>query len=331
MRITTRIATIAALGAAIAGGASSVKAQADDYPNRPVQLIVPFPPGGVAELACRPVSLALANILKQPVVIINRPGAGGATGNAQVANAKPDGYTLLCGLASMSAIPEAEKVAGKPLTYRLDQFAPIARITADPLVMITRAESPWKSIHDLIKDAKSRPGKISYASSGVYGNIHVAVEMLGHASDSHYLHVPYAGGGPANKAALAGEVEFTLAGMSSSGPLIRSGKMRPVAVWGEKRLAATPETPTLKEQGFDVEFYIWTAMFAPTGTAAPIMNKLRVAVRHALNDAEVKAQFERLLTPIAYLDGPDFKPFWDQDTARLAATIKRIGRLEDTK
>lgn len=330
MNISKRITVAFAACAALISAAGAV-AQADDYPNRPVQLIVPFPPGGVAELACRPVSIALGNLLKQPVVIMNRPGAGGATGNLAVANAKPDGYTLLCGLASMSAIPEAEKVAGKPLTYRLDQFAPIARITADPLVMIARTESPWKSIQDLIKDAKSRPGKISYASSGVYGNIHVAVEMLGHASDSHYLHVPYAGGGPANKAALAGEVEFTLAGMSSAGPFIRSGKMRPIAVWGDKRLAATPETPTLKELGFDVEFYIWTAMFAPTGTPAPVMNKLRVAVRQALLEPEVKAQFEKLLTPIAYLDGPDFKPFWDQDTARLAATIKKIGRLEETK
>ncbi len=330
MRLTKRIPAFAMLAAASVA-ASTAMAQADDFPNRPVQLIVPFPPGGVAELACRPVSIALGNLLKQPVVIINRPGAGGATGNAQVANAKPDGYTLLCGLASMSAIAEAEQVEGKPLTYRLDQFAPIARITADPLVMIARAESPWKSIHDLIKDAKSRPGKISYASSGVYGNIHVAVEMLGHASDSHYLHVPYGGGGPANKAALSGEVEFTLAGMSSAGPFIRSGKMRPVAVWGDKRLATTPDTPTLKEQGFDVEFYIWTALFAPAGTPAPIMNKLRVAVRQSVQEAEVKAQFERLLTPIAYLDGPDFKPFWDQDTARLAATIKKIGRLEETK
>lgn len=330
MNISKRI-TVAFAACAALIGATGALAQADDYPNRPVQLIVPFPPGGVAELACRPVSIALGNLLKQPVVIMNRPGAGGATGNLAVANAKPDGYTLLCGLASMSAIPEAEKVAGKPLTYRLDQFAPIARITADPLVMIARTESPWKSIQDLIKDAKSRPGKISYASSGVYGNIHVAVEMLGHASDSHYLHVPYAGGGPANKAALAGEVEFTLAGMSSAGPFIRSGKMRPIAVWGDKRLAATPETPTLKELGFDVEFYIWTAMFAPTGTPAPVMNKLRVAVRQALLEPEVKAQFEKLLTPIAYLDGPDFKPFWDQDTARLAATIKKIGRLEETK
>lgn len=330
MNISKRI-TVAFAACAALIGATGALAQADDYPNRPVQLIVPFPPGGVAELACRPVSIALGNLLKQPVVIMNRPGAGGATGNLAVANAKPDGYTLLCGLASMSAIPEAEKVAGKPLTYRLDQFAPIARITADPLVMIARTESSWKSIQDLIKDAKSRPGKISYASSGVYGNIHVAVEMLGHASDSHYLHVPYAGGGPANKAALAGEVEFTLAGMSSAGPFIRSGKMRPIAVWGDKRLAATPETPTLKELGFDVEFYIWTAMFAPTGTPAPVMNKLRVAVRQALLEPEVKAQFEKLLTPIAYLDGPDFKPFWDQDTARLAATIKKIGRLEETK
>jgi tripartite-type tricarboxylate transporter receptor subunit TctC len=309
----------------------AVAQTADEYPSKPVNVIVPFPPAGVADLVARPAMQSLSTILKQPFVVNNRPGAGGATGNAQVANAKPDGYTLLFALASMSAIPEAEKIGGKPPTYQLDQFAPIALVTADPMVLIVRGDSPWKALADLLKDAKSRPGKLSYSSSGVYGNIHIGVEMLGHASDTRFLHVPYSGGGPANTALLSSQVDFTTAGLVSSSGFIKSGKARPLAVFGDKRLSAIPEVPTLKELGLDVEFYIWTALFAPAGTPAPIVQKLRDGMRQVAQDQGFKTALEKMDTPVIYLDAPEFKIFWDKDARRLADTIKRIGRLEETK
>ncbi len=309
-----------------------VNAQAqDDYPSRPVQIIVPFPPGGVAELNARAASEVLGRILKQPFVLVNRPGAGGATGNALVANAKPDGYTLLAGLASMVVIPPAERLGGKEPSYQLEQLVPLALISADPLMFIVRTESPLKTIQELIADAKSRPGKPSYASSGIYGNIHLAVEMLAHAANLNFLHVPYAGGGPANTAVLSGQVDFTLAGPASSAAFIKGGKARALAVTGTTRLAAFPDVPTLKELGHDVDFIIWAGLLAPAGVPAPIMQKLRDAMRQVSTDPTFKTIMDRISTPIDYRDAPEFQKLYDSDAKRLAETVKRIGRLEQTK
>ncbi len=309
-----------------------VNAQAqDDYPSRPVQIIVPFPPGGVAELNARAASEVLGRILKQPFVLMNRPGAGGATGNALVANAKPDGYTLLAGLASMVVIPPAERLGGKEPSYQLEQLVPLALISADPLMFIVRTESPLKTIQELIADAKSRPGKPSYASSGIYGNIHLAVEMLAHAANLNFLHVPYAGGGPANTAVLSGQVDFTLAGPASSAAFIKGGRARALAVTGTTRLAAFPDVPTLKELGHDVDFIVWAGLLAPAGVPAPIMQKLRDAMRQVAADATFKTMMDRISTPIDYRDAPEFQKLYDSDAKRLAETVKRIGRLEMTK
>ncbi|MFM9888443.1 MAG: tripartite tricarboxylate transporter substrate binding protein [Burkholderiales bacterium] len=311
-------------------GIFSAQAQ-DDYPSRPVQIIVPFPPGGVAELNARAAAEVLGRLLKQPFVLVNRPGAGGATGNALVANAKPDGYTLLAGLASMVVIPPAERLGGKEPSYQLEQLIPVALISADPMMFIVRTESPLKTIQELIADAKSRPGKPSYASSGIYGNIHLAVEMLAHSANLNFLHVPYAGGGPANTAVLSGHVDFTLAGPSSSAAFIKGGKARALAVTGVTRLASFPDVPTLKELGYDVDFNIWCGLLAPAGTPAPVMQKLRDAMRQVSTDPTFKTMMERISTPIDYRDAPEFQKLYDSDARRLAETIKRIGRLEMTK
>ncbi len=311
-------------------GIVSAQAQ-DDYPSRPVQIIVPFPPGGVAELNARAAAEVLSRILKQPFVLVNRPGAGGATGNALVANAKPDGYTLLAGLASMVVIPPAERLGGKEPTYQIEQLVPVALISADPMMFIVRTESPLKTIQELIADAKSRPGKPSYASSGIYGNIHLAVEMLAHSANLNFLHVPYAGGGPANTAVLSGQVDFTLAGPASSAAFIKGGKARALAVTGVTRLASFPDVPTLKELGYDVDFNIWCGLLAPAATPAPVMQKLRDAMRQVATDATFKTIMDRISTPIDYRDAPEFQKLYDSDAKRLAETIKRIGRLEMTK
>ncbi len=303
----------------------------DDYPSKPVQVIVPFPPGGVAELNARAATEVLGRILKQPFVLVNRPGAGGATGNALVANAKPDGYTLLAGLASMVVIPPAERLGGKEPSYQLEQLVPVALLSADPMMFIVRTESPLKTIQELIADAKSRPGKPSYASSGIYGNIHLAVEMLAHSANLNFLHVPYAGGGPANTAVLSGQVDFTLAGPASSAAFIKGGKARALAVTGLTRLASFPDVPTLKELGYDVDFNIWCGLLAPAGTPATVMQKLRDAMRQVSTDATFKTMMDRISTPIDYRDAPEFQRLYDSDAKRLAETIKRIGRLEMTK
>ena len=298
------------------------------YPNHPVNVIVPFPPGGVAELTGRPALHVLSKHLKQPFVLINKPGAGGSLGAAAVATAKPDGYTLLLALASVSTNPEADKMAGRAPAFQLDQLTPIALLTADPVILMVKSDSPYKTLKDLIDDAKKRPGALNYSSSGNYGTYHVATEMFSNAAGIQMKHIPYAGGGPALIALLGGQVDVGLLGPSVASAQIKAGKLRPLASWGGKRLAALPDLPTLKELGFDVEYTIWSGLFAPAGTPEPAMTTLRDAVRAMVADEEFKASMVKIETPINYLDAPEFKKFWEQDAKRLIDVVRKIGKIE---
>ncbi len=304
-------------------------ASADEpYPNHPVNVIVPFPPGGVAELTGRPALYALSKQLKQQFILINKPGAGGSIGAAAVTTGKPDGYTLLLALASVSTNPEADKMAGRPAAFQLDQLAPIALLTADPVILMVRADSPYKTLKDLVDDAKKRPGAINYSSSGNYGTYHVATEMFNYAAGIEMKHIPYAGGGPALLALLGGQVDVGLLGPSVASSQIKAGKLRALASWGGKRLAAFPDLPTLKELGYNVEYYIWSGLFAPAGTPEPIMKTLRDGVRAVVADEEFKANMAKIETPINYLDAPEFKKFWDEDAKRLIEVVRKIGKIE---
>lgn len=303
----------------------------DVYPSRPVTMIIPFPPGGVADLTARAVAPAMERALRQPIVAVNRTGAGGEVGYEAAAKARPDGYTLLMALSSVTIAPESHRLFDRQPKYEMNQLAPIALLSADPTILVVRADSPYRSVRDFVEAAKANPGKINYSSSGVYGTLHVAMEMLAHAAGVKLFHVPYQGAGPAVTALLGGQVEALASGPSAVIAHIKSGKLRALAGWGGKRLAALPELPTFKELGFDVEFYIWAGMFAPAGTPEPAMKTLRDAARQAANDPDFKTTMERLATPIAYLDAPEFAAFVDRDAKMLAAALKRIGRIEDTK
>ena len=221
----------------------------DSYPSRPVTLIVPFPPGGVADIVGRPFAEALSRELKTPVIIENKPGAGGGIGMGLVAKAKPDGYTLLLALSSISILPEADKVLGRAPLYQLDQFTPIARLTADPTVLAVRADSPWKSLQDFIDDARKRPGAITYGSSGNYGTMHMPMEMFAHSANVKLLHVPFTGGGPAVIALLGGQVDALSTGPSTVLQHVKAGKVRVLASWGDHPLASLPQVKTLTESG----------------------------------------------------------------------------------
>jgi tripartite-type tricarboxylate transporter receptor subunit TctC len=306
-------------------------AQAQDFPTRPINVVAPFPPGGQADLMARPTAAAMEKILKSPVVVVNKTGAAGAVGMAFVANSKPDGYTLLMALSSISIIPEADKLFDRKPAYTMDQLVPIALVSADPTILVCRSERPWKSVKELVDDAKKRPEGISYSSSGIYGTLHMAMEMLIHSAGIKMKHVPYGGAAPALTALLGGHVDCMASGPAVVLPHIKAGKLRPLAGWGEKRLAVLPELPTLKELGYDAEFYIWAGMFAPKGTPEPIMKKLRDTVRAAMQDPDFKAALDKMETPIAYLDAPEFQKFWDKDAKMLADAIKRVGKIEEAK
>jgi tripartite-type tricarboxylate transporter receptor subunit TctC len=323
-RVLTTIAALA-LTVAVAGAQES-------FPSRPITIVAPFPPGGVADLTARPVAAAMEKVLKNPVAVVNKTGAAGAVGMQFVATSKPDGYTLLLALSSISIIPEADKIFGRPPAFTVDQFAPIALISADPTILVVRAESPWKTAAEFIEDARKRPGQISYSSSGIYGTLHMAMELLSHAAGVKLRHIPATGAGPALNAILGGHVDALASGPAVILPHIKAGKLRPLAGWGDKRVAALPEVPTFRELGFsDAEFYIWAGLFAPRGTPEPVLARLREATRAAVAEPEFKAAMDKLETPIAFKQGDEFQRFFDADARRLAEGVRKVGRVEEKK
>jgi tripartite-type tricarboxylate transporter receptor subunit TctC len=261
------------------------------------------------------------------VLIVNRPGAGGAIGTTAAAKAAPDGYTILMTLSSISIFPVSDPLEGKPAPYQISDFMPIALVTADPTVLVVRADSPYKTIQDFIAAAKANPGKINYSSSGVYGTLHVAMEMFAGAAGIQLFHIPYQGGGPAVTALLGGQVQALASGPAAAVGQIKGGKMRALAGWGAKRLELMPELPTFKELGYkDVEFYIWSGVVAPAAVPANVQHKLRAAVRAAVADPQFVAAMNKVSTPISYLDAPEFKDFWVADAARLRVAVEKIGK-----
>jgi len=302
---------------------------ADVYPSRPIQVIVPFPPGGVADLVARPFTSVLEKELKQPVAVVNKTGAGGAVGMQSAAVSRPDGYTLMVALSSISVMPEVDALFGRPSTYKLKDFAPIALLSADPTILVVKKESPWKNVADFVADAKKRPNEIKYSSSGVYGTMHVAMEMFAHAAGIKLRHIPTGGGGPALTSLLGGHVEALAGGPNVSIPHIKAGTLRVLANWGDKRLSALPDVPTFKELGYkDVEFYIWSGFFAPAATPPEAIKILREATAKAVKVPDFKSAMEKMETPIYYLDAPDFQKFWDEDAARLIKAVRNIGKVQ---
>ena len=304
----------------------------DAYPSRPITLVAPFPPGGVADLTARPVAAAMEKVLRNPVGVVNKTGAAGAVGMQYVAASKPDGHTLLLALSSISIIPEADKVFDRPPAFTVDQFAPIALISADPTILVVPADKPWKTAKDFIEDARKRPGQISYSSSGIYGTLHMAMELLSHAAGIRLRHIPTPGAGPALTAILGGHVDALASGPAVVLPHLKSGKLRALAGWGDKRVAALPDVPTFKELGYpDAEFYIWAGVFAPKGTPEPVLAKLRETLRVAVGEPEFKGAMDKLETPIVFKQGEEFQKFFDADARRLAAGVRKVGRVEDKK
>jgi tripartite-type tricarboxylate transporter receptor subunit TctC len=306
---------------------TAAAAQAQEYPVKPITMIVAFPPGGVAELVGRPLAASMEKTLGQPVIIVNRPGAGGAIGTTAAAKAAPDGYTILMTLSSISIFPVSDPLQGKPAPYQISDFMPIALVTSDPTVLVVSAASPYKSVQDFVAAAKADPGKINYASSGVFGTLHVAMEMFAGAAGIELFHIPYQGGGPAVTALLGGQVQALASGPAAAVGQIKAGKMRALAGWGAKRLALMPDLPTFKELGYqDVEFYIWSGVVAPAAIPANVQHKLRAAVRAAVADPQFVSAMQKVSTPISYLDAPEFKDFWVADAARLRVAVDKIGK-----
>ena len=301
----------------------------DAYPSHAITMVSPFPPGGVSDTITRPLDAALETVFKQPVVLENKAGAAGAVGAQFVAAAKSDGYTLLTHIVSISGFAAVDKLFGRTPKFTNADFIPLARIIADPIVMIVNKDVPYRTLKDLVADAKANPDKLIYSSSGLYGASHIPTVLFAKsAGDLKMRHLPTNGGGPAVTAVLGGNVNFFMSPTSIALPHIRAGKVNALAVSSAKRAKSLPDVPTFKELGYDLEYYFWVGIFAPKGTPAPIVNTLREGLNKAAHSKQFIDTLDNLGQELAYMDQPEFIKFWAVDAKRQEDAINAIGRVQ---
>lgn len=317
----------AAIATLLLSGVTLALAQ-NAWPARAITMVVPFPPGGLADLVARPVAEAMSRELGQPVVIENKAGAGGGIGMGQVAKARADGYTVLMALSSLTVIPEADTLLARPAMFALTDLRPIARYTADPTVLVVRADAPWKTVQQFIGDVKKRPDMINYGSSGNYGTMHIPIEILSQNASLKMTHVPFTGAGPAVVALLGGQIDAVATGPATVLQQVKAGKLRVLAHWGTSPLASMPDAPSLKDAGYDAQYAQWSGLFIPAATPEPIAQRLRAAARAAAQDAKVKEVILNAGSPVLYLDAPEFEKYVQADASRMAVVVKRIGKVE---
>ncbi|MGZ5270273.1 MAG: tripartite tricarboxylate transporter substrate binding protein [Ramlibacter sp.] len=317
----------AALTAVLLASAGLAAAQ-PAFPSRSITMIVPFPPGGLADIVARPVAEAMSRDLGQPVVIENKGGAGGGIGMAQAAKAAPDGYTIVMALSSYSVLPEADAIIGRPQMYSYQSLRPIARFTADPTVLAVRADAPWKTVKDFVEDARKHPGKLNYGSSGNYGTMHVPMEILAQNTGVRMTHVPFTGAGPAVVALLGGQIDAVASGPATVLQHVKAGKLRVLAHWGNGRLEALPDVPSLKDAGYNAEYAQWSGLFIPAGVPEPVAQRLRAAARAAGNDPRVREVIGNAGSPVMFQDTPDFEKYVQADVRRMGDVVRKIGKVE---
>ncbi|TAJ32137.1 MAG: tripartite tricarboxylate transporter substrate binding protein, partial [Reyranella sp.] len=268
------------------GGASTAVAEGG-YPTKPVRLVIPYPPGGGTDITGRAMAQRLSEFLGQTVVIENKPGATGMIGAASVAKAAPDGYTVLFGAASEMAINAS---LFKTMSYdpRTD-FEPVSLIAAFPLVFVAPASST-KTLPELVDAARAKPGTVSYGSIGSGSPQHLAAELLSSMATVKFIHVPYKGSGPLVQDAVGGHLDMAVSSVPPAVPLVRSGKLRALAVTSAKRSEALPDVPTMAELGYaGYEFNTWVGVALPKGTPKPIADRLREGMVAALAAPDVQA------------------------------------------
>ena len=319
------VAGSAAAAATLATGPAFGQAA---YPSQPVLLINPFPPGGAVDVVGRPFAAAIEPLLKQPVKIETKAGAAGAVGAQFASAAKPDGYTLLLHIVSISGFAEADRINGRQPKFTLADFVPIARFTAGPVALYVNDQVPYKSLKELVDDAKKNPDKLIFSSSGIYGALHLPTVLFMQAAGIKMKHLPTNGGGPALTALLGNNSQVLASSIAAASGQQKAGKVRPLAYYGDKRWPAMPDVPTLKELGYDVEFYLWVGLFAPKGTPANVVAKLREESKKAAAADQFKQAMKNIGDDVTYMDQPEFIKFLEADAKRVQGAVRQIGKLQ---
>jgi tripartite-type tricarboxylate transporter receptor subunit TctC len=296
------------------------------YPTHAVTLVNPFPPGGAADKVGQPLKAVLEPVLKQPVIIDTKSGAAGAVGAQYAASAKPDGYTLLLHITSISGFAEVDKLFGRTPKFTTADFIPIARYVADPCALLVNDQTPYKTMKEFVDDAKKRPDEIVFSSSGLYGALHIPMAQFMQKADIKRRHLPTRGGGPALTAFLGNNAQCLVSSISAAMTQIKAGKARPLAMFGGKRSKALPDVPTMKELGYDLEYYLWVGLFAPKGTPENVIKVMREASDKAAHTDAFKTAMTNLGQELDYMDQPEFAKFWANDAAKIEAAVRSIGK-----
>jgi tripartite-type tricarboxylate transporter receptor subunit TctC len=308
---------LAAAGALVA--LTTVAAAQADYPNRPVRLIIPFPPGGSNDVVGRVIAQHLGDVLGKQVIVDNRGGAGGVVGTEQAAHAAPDGYTLL-GISLAHAVnPWLYKLPYDPIKA----FAPVGIMGKGPVVLSVYPGLPVHSVKELIAMAKQKPGDLQYASAGVGSFQHLSAELFKLTAGVDLLHIPFKGGGPAMVDVLGGHTTVMFSSLVQTTPNIKSGKLRALGVGGTERSAILPDVPTIAEAG--VPGYAsenWWGIVAPTGTPAPIIEKLHEALTKAQDSPEAKKYFDTEGATIVKMSSEDFGKFMVSEMNKWERVVK---------
>ena len=302
-------------------------AQAQSFPNKPIRMVVPYPPGGPTDIVARVVGQKLSEKLGQPLVVENRPGAGGNIGAEAVAKAAPDGYTLL---VATTAHAINMTLFSKPGYDTRKDFAPVSLLTRGPLVLVTVPATPATNVAELIALAKARPGQVTFASSGNGQSTHLAAELFNSMAGIHMTHVPYKGSAPALTDVMGGQATVMFDTMLSAMPFVRDGKLKALAITGATRSPAAPDTPTIAQAGLPgYEASAWNALLAPAGTPPAILGTLNGALKAVLQDPDVRARFATQGFAAEWTDPPATVRFIGQEIDKWARVVKTSGATID--
>jgi len=309
------------MGALIAASAIPALAAAQ-FPDRPITLVVPYAPGGTADALARVIAQNLGQKLGQSVVVENKSGASGMIGEAYVARAKADGYTLLYDATPLSINPALHNQNFDPAV----DLMPLTMVSVTPNILVVPKSSQLNSVADVVKTAKAEPGKLTFASGGTGTVQFMAGELFRQGWNLDMLHVPYKSGGPAIMATVGGQVNMMFTNISSTLPLVKDGQLKVLTITSPKRSALLPDTPTVAESGLkDYQVYEWNGMFVPKGTPAAVVDQLQAAVRDVLKEPNVKAKFDSLGADIV-ASGPDeFGKFLKDEFAKWKAVAAKSG------
>lgn len=311
------------LACAVLCAGASLPAAAQNYPNKPVRLVVPYPPGGPTDTVARVIAQQLQDQMGQSFIVENRPGAGGNLGAEAVSRAAPDGYTMVVATTAHAINPSLFKNLG----YRLlEDFAPVSMLTSGPLVLVANPKLPANNVSELIALAKSQPDGLNFASSGNGQSTHLSAELFNSMAKVKMSHVPYQGSAPALVDLMAGQTDIMFDAVLSALPHIQNGKLKALAVTSAQRSAAMPDTPTVAESGLPgYEAIAWNGLLVPANTPQPVIDRLNAELRTALASASVKERLDAQGFSAAWNTPSDYAAFLKAEVAKWAAAVQASG------